>query len=271
VRGLTVAQRLGDVVGVGHTLFLDALLAFYLGEWDRARTIAENSLAVFRALGLSHLSAYPPLGLGWLCTIEGHRAAGEQYLAEAEALARQSGPAQVLRFITALRAECALLAGRPDLANACLLPWFSDEPMQERTRLELSVLRAWAAVELGLEADADALVAETVRSAQACHMHLVLPDALRVQALWSMRRQRWEEAGEALEEAIALSHDMSYPYVEAKALYVFGQMWETQGEADRACTCFEAAMALCHRLGERLYGAAIERSLAAAKAMVRES
>jgi tetratricopeptide (TPR) repeat protein len=190
---------------------------------------------------------------------------------EAEALARQSGPAQVLRFITELRAECELLAGQPAVANARLVPWFSGDPMQERTRLELIVLRAWAAVELGVEADADALVADAVGGARACQMHLILPDALRVQALWAMRQRRWEEAERALEEAVRLSHAMPYPYAEAKALYVFGQLWTTRGEPAQACECFTEALAICHRLGERLYGEAIERSLAVAHAAVHAS
>lgn len=270
-RGLAVAQRLGDVVGLGHTLFLEALLTYYVGEWDRARAIAENSLAVFRAVGASHLSAYPPLGLGWLSTIEGHRDTGEQYLAEAEMLAQQSGPDQVLRFSTALRAECELLAGQPQAARTRLLPWFAGEPMQERTRLELSVLRAWAAVELGVEAEADAWVTDAVEGARTCQMHLILPDALRVQALWAMRQRRWEEAERALDEAVSLCQAMPYPYAEAKALYVLGHMWMTRGEPARACAHFAEALAICHRLGERLYGEAIERRFAVAQAAVHAS
>jgi tetratricopeptide (TPR) repeat protein len=267
VRGLAVAERLKDLTGLGHTLFLDALLAFYLGQWDRARAIGENSLAVLRTVGLSHLSAYPPLGLGWLCTIEGQHDLGEQYLAEAEALAQQRGPAQVLRFCTALRAECALLAGQPEVANALLTPWFTGEPMQERTRLELSVLRAWAAVELGGEADdTEAWVTEAVGGARACHMDLILPDALRVHALWAIRRRRWEEAKRALDEAVSLSQAMPYPYAEAKALYVLGQLWAAGDEPARARECFARAQAICDRLGERLYGAAIEQSVAASSA-----
>jgi len=261
MRGLALAEQLKDVVGFGHALFLDALLAYYVGEWDRARAIAQNSRDVFQVLGPAHLSAYPPLGLGWLCIIEGDQDKGEEFLAEAEKIALQSGPVQVLRFITALRAERELLAGRADAANKLLLPWFTDEPMQERTRLELSVLRAWAAVELGLEADANALVGDTVRSARANQMDLILPDALRVQALLAMRRQGWAEAERALEEAIDLSHKMPYPYAEAKALYVSGHLWATRGKSAQAHTSFEEALAICHRLGERLYGAAIERRL----------
>jgi transcriptional regulator with XRE-family HTH domain/tetratricopeptide (TPR) repeat protein len=260
-RGLDVAQRLGDVVGLGHILFLDALRAFYVGEWDRARAIAESALAVFSELDMTHLSAYPPLGLGWLSTIEGDRDIGERYLAEAEEIAEQSGPAQVLRFITALRAECELLAGRAEAANQRLAPWFAGEPMQERTRLELNVLRAWAAVELDMAANADELVTETVRSARASDMRLVLSDALRVQALWAMRRQRWDEAGKALDEAIGLGQEMPYPYAEAKALYVSGQLWAARGKPARAEAQFEEALAICQRLGERLYGEAIAQAL----------
>ena len=260
-RGLDLAQRLGDVVGLGHILFLDALRAFYVGEWEHARVIAERSLAVFGELDLTHLSAYPPLGLGWLSTIKGDRDTGEQYLTEAEEIAQQSGPAQVLRFVTALRAECELLAGQADVANELLAPWFAGEPMQERTRLELNILRAWAAVELGMAADADALVADTVRSARASDMLLVLSDALRVQALWAMRRQRWDEAEKALDEAIGLSREMPYPYAEAKALYVSGQMWAARVEPARAEARFQEALAICQRLGERLYGEAIAKAL----------
>jgi tetratricopeptide (TPR) repeat protein len=257
-RGLDVAQRLGDVVGLRHILFLDALWAFYVGEWDHARVIAERSLAVFGTLDLTHLSAYPPLGLGWLSTIEGDRDAGERYLAQAEKFAEQNGPPQVLRFITALRAECELLAGQAEAANRRLTPWFSGEPMQERTRLELSVLRAWTAVELGAGAEAETLVVDTVQSARAADMRLVLPDALRVQALWAMRRRRWREAEVALEEAVTLCRAMPYPYAEAKALYVFGQLRMAQGAPARARVRFEGALTICHQLGERLYGAAIE-------------
>ncbi|HEV2458557.1 MAG TPA: tetratricopeptide repeat protein, partial [Ktedonobacterales bacterium] len=262
-RALAVAGRLGDVVGLGHTLFLDALLAFYRGDWGRARAIAESSLEVFRALTTSYLSSYPPLGLGWLSVIEGQLAAGEHYLAEAETLARQSGPDQVLRFIAELRAECELLAGEPEAANARLLPLFTGEPLQERTRLELMVLRAWAALQLGELREAEEALKDCVGSARECEMYLVLPDALRVQALWAMRQRDWQEAENALDEALALCQALPYPYAEAKVLYVLGQLHTETGEPEQARVHLEQALAICRRLGERLYGAAIEQSLAA--------
>jgi len=115
------------------------------------------------------------------------------------------------------------------------------------------------------------LVADTVRSVRACQMQLILPDALRVQALWAMRKHRWQEAESVLDEAIALCRALSYPYPEAKALYVSGQLWAMRAESKRALACFDEALAICRRLGERLYGEMIERSIAVATAAAHVS
>ncbi len=112
-----------------------------------------------------------------------------------------------------------------------------------------------------MTADANALVADTVRSARVSDMRLVLSDALRVQALWAMRRRRWDEAEHTLEEAITLCRAMPYPYAEAKALYVSGQMWAARAEPARAKAQFAEALAICHQLGERLYGKVIAKAL----------
>ncbi len=128
-RGLNVAQRLGDVVGLGHTLFLDALLAFYTGEWDRARAIAQSSLDIFGTLGLTHLSAYPPLGLGWLSTIKGDRDTGERYLAEAEGIAQQewASPGIALCHRAAGRVRAARRAcGGGKRAPGTVVQWRAD-------------------------------------------------------------------------------------------------------------------------------------------------
>jgi tetratricopeptide (TPR) repeat protein len=261
-RAMEASLRLGDPVQVGFSVFLDALLAYYTGDWPRARAICEQAHAILQALDLVLISSYPSLGLGWLNLLEGRSEEAERYLEEARTMAEQSSGDQVLRMVDALRAECDLLNGQPVAARDRLAPLFRHGLLQERTRVELLALRAWAAVQLGEEVEAQEFVNDSVGSAREHHLCLVLPDALRVQALWAMRQRRWREAECALEEACALSRTMTYPYVEAKALYVCGQLQVAQDEPERARAAFNEALAICHRLGERLYAAHIEHALA---------
>src|SRR5258708_2187623 len=261
-RSMEVAQRLGDLSGLGYTVFLDALLAYYLGDWRRARDIRERARAVFQQLDMALLSSYPPLGLGWLDLVEGRVDEAERNLVEARAIAERSGGLQVLRLIEALLAERDLLNGQPAAARARLAPLFGRGLLQERTRIELVVLLAWAAVELGMEAEAEEFVDDSVRSAREHQIYLVLPDALRVQALWAMCQHRWQEAENTLEEALALCRAMPYPYAEAKTWYVSGQLQAAKGEPEQARAAFTEALTLCNRLGERLYAEHIERELA---------
>ncbi len=261
-RAMETSQRLGDMSGLGYTVFMEALLAYYVGEWKRAREIGERANALFQQVDMAVLSSYPPLGLGWLNLVEGRRDEAERYLAEARAIAERSAGDQVLRFIEALLAERDLLTGQPAAARARLAPLFGRGLLQERTRVELLVLRAWAAVQLGVEAEAEELVCDSVKSAREHQINLVLPDALRVQALWAMRRRRWQQAENILKEALGLCRAMLYPYAEAKTLYVSGQLHAAKGEPERARAAFEEALAVCHRLGERLYAEHIEQELA---------
>jgi hypothetical protein len=55
---------------------------------------------------------------------------------------------------------------------------------------------------------------------------------------------------------------MPYPYAEAKALYVYGQLLVAKGEPGPAREQYWAALAICDQLGEGLYRPHIERALA---------
>jgi hypothetical protein len=87
-------------------------------------------------------------------------------------------------------------------------------------------------------------------------------DGLWVLALVRLRQERWEEACALLDEAIAMCHAMPYPYAEAKALYVYGQLHVAKGEPRQVCEKYRAALAICERLGEGLYRPHMEHALA---------
>jgi hypothetical protein len=92
---------------------------------------------------------------------------------------------------------------------------------------------------------------------------LTLVDVLRIQGLLAHRRGDRHKAGVALEESLALSRAMPYPYAEAKALYVYGQLHATKGEPEMAREKYAAALAICAVLGEGLYRPHIELALTA--------
>jgi hypothetical protein len=93
-------------------------------------------------------------------------------------------------------------------------------------------------------------------------MRLWLVDGLRVRAMLAIQRRQWEAAQADVDEAIALAGAMPYPYAEAKALWVYGQLEMARGEPAVAREQFKQALAICDRLGEGLYRPRIEQDLA---------
>jgi tetratricopeptide (TPR) repeat protein len=132
----------------------------------------------------------------------------------------------------------------------------------------LLVLLAWADLALGLRKDALRELSEALTRAREHNLRPTLARALAIQALASIQQAEYVPAVEALEEALALARAMPYPYAEAKALYVYGQLHTARGEAELAHDTLQQALAICDRLGEGLYRAHIERTLAAIGAPV---
>jgi tetratricopeptide (TPR) repeat protein len=86
--------------------------------------------------------------------------------------------------------------------------------------------------------------------------------ALRVQALVLSKQERWEEAEQALQEALTLCRGMATPYAEAKTLYVAGLVSQQKRAFEPARQRLEAALSICTRLGEWFYALRIEQALA---------
>jgi tetratricopeptide (TPR) repeat protein len=260
-RALAEAAEFCNPTFFGHACIFVGLLAFYTGDWDQARALAKHSVDAIGQVDASQLSSYPPLGLGILCLVSGERAEAMRHLEDARATAEHSDGEQVLRLIAALLAEDELVRGCGEAACARLIPVLEAGPLQERTRIELQTLRAWGTLLVGQAAEAEALALDAVRSAREQGMGLLLPDALRVRALCAMGRSDWPAATEALEEALALCARMPYPYAEAKARHVYGQLYLAKREPRRAREQFERALSICKARRERMYGAAIEEAL----------
>jgi tetratricopeptide (TPR) repeat protein len=120
----------------------------------------------------------------------------------------------------------------------------------------------WSYLATGAEAEAVALLAETIPRAEAQDNWLQLMNTRGGQALLAGQRGQWEEAERHLEEALALCRRMPYPFGEAKMRYQWGQLHAAKGEPQQAREQCGQALAICERLGEGLYRPHIERALA---------
>ncbi len=168
---------------------------------------------------------------------------------------------QALRWAHGALAERDLLTRFPDAARAHLDPFLDGAGQQESDVTKLLPLLAWAHMELGDEAQAEALVGQSLTRARAEPNLFALANAQRVQCMLATRRGRWQDAESALEEALTLARAMPYPYAEAKAFYVHGQLHSAKGETESAREKYERALAICERLGEGLYRPHIQRAL----------
>jgi hypothetical protein len=110
---------------------------------------------------------------------------------------------------------------------------------------------AWAHLELGDLTVAEALVAQAATQARATNDRVKLVDALRVQAMVVLRQGHCEVAARSLEEGLALTRSIPYPYAEGRLLHVYGQLHLAQGKAGPARERLEAALAIFRRLGAR--------------------
>jgi hypothetical protein len=168
-------------------------------------------------------------------------------------------------LITRSLVEADLLAGRTKAALR-RLALVNDHPgMQYQSFWSalLAPVSAWADLELS-HGDAARDKIEVCESYARAHViHLLLPDILRIRALIALGDARWQEATAALDEAYSFAHETPLPWAELKALWVYGQLEVARGNPAAAHARFAAALAICERLGERLYRPHIERSLAA--------
>src|SRR5262249_1776276 len=153
---------------------------------------------------------------------QGQQEAATKHFEEATVLAERSHDLALLRGIQRALAEQDVLVGQPEAARARMMPLLDQADQEELDVTELLPLLAWATLESGAGAEAEALVSTCLRRAREQEARIVVPDALRVQAQVAARRGDWPEAEGRLEEGLALARAMPYPYAEAKTLAVYG-------------------------------------------------
>jgi tetratricopeptide (TPR) repeat protein len=262
-RAIEIGERMGDPAWTAFAMANLGKLLFLLGDWSQAHIHLEQAVSITRTLVPSWYSAYPLVYLGQLRLAEGEQEKASCYLEEAIALAQPSGDLHALRFAQALLAERDLQDGHPVDAIERLEPLLDRPGLEEQDVTALLPILASAHLELGNDAQAADIAINAVERAgrQRCRLYLV--DALRVSAMVAGRRERREDAQHALDEAVALSHAMPYPYGEARALYQCGML---QAARDGVGVVRERplrdALAIFRRLGAQKHVERTERAIA---------
>jgi tetratricopeptide (TPR) repeat protein len=247
--------------------------ALYQGDWAEAREHFAQAAAIQERLDPTFtwgLENGPWVYLCLLDLAEGRDV--EESMRRLETLlarirSKANHPACIMGALgTVALAERELLLHQPTAAQARLAAFLNYPGMAEHVRMVQALaiappVLAWAEAELGHDAQAAERLEAAIASATARRWHLYLVDALRIKGLLAARQRRWEEARAVLDEALTLCRAMPYPYAEAKALYVFGQLYAARGEPVRAREQYRAALAICERLGEGLYRSHIKQSL----------
>jgi tetratricopeptide (TPR) repeat protein len=264
-RELEIVQRMGDPVRTGYALGQLGETLFFVGDWHEARAMLEQGRRALHTLGSPWASAYPVLSLGWLYMAEGRWDEASSLLEEAIAVGTKSRDQLVVRRARSLQAEHELVRGNGVAALAMVQPLLDSpgaETMIVGTRL-LS-LRAWAHLEMGDIAQAEAAIEDAVEQARQHGQRMMLLDALRIHGMILARRREWQEAEQVLDEAVSASRAAQYPYAEARALYEWGMMCLQRGSSEQARTLLEAAREILQRLGARPYLERAEQALATA-------
>jgi tetratricopeptide (TPR) repeat protein len=273
-RALALVERRQAPAQIAFMLDCLAEPAFYRGDWDEARERFAQAAAIEEQLDPTLPSKDSHGTSVTLCLLDLAQERGaDESARRLEALltllrGRANHPAlQTGALGEVALAERNLLANHAAAAQARLTAFLTVPGMAEHIRmfaakaLALPAL-AWAEAELGHDTAAAERLEQAITIATARRWRPWLVDALRVKGLLAARQRRWEDARAALDEAITMSRDMPYPYAEAKALYVYGQLHVAKSEPQQARKKYEQALTICDWLGERLYRNYIEQALA---------
>jgi ATP/maltotriose-dependent transcriptional regulator MalT len=256
-RALGIAERSGDPTLVAFALCMLGSLDFYPGEWARARARYEAAERMIRELGTTWVTANVYFYLGLLDLAEGHTGKAMRRLRESITLAERNNDLQMARWPHMAISMAELLEGNGESVIARVQP-LTEQP--GHVTLLLPVL-ATAYLLRGDLPRAEALLTEAEARAEREQNRLWLVDIYRAQTLvWTLGGKR-QEAEARAEDALALARELRYPYAEAQTLYVAGQTALWHGKHALGRERLAAGLAICQRLGERLFAGYIERML----------
>jgi tetratricopeptide (TPR) repeat protein len=258
-RALQLSEQMDNRRQIATTTFGLSINAFLIGELDRSTALAEQALELMHSLGGFWLHVLYSAGLSLALS------AGEWEIAP-PALKECINIGETRQVLPALRvqrllAERDLLAGHPEEALSRLTPMLGNPILAEQETAGLLPLLAWAYLETGGQARAEASLTHGMEHAAAEHLQMAQLALWRVQGMVRARQGHWSEASRIFEEAAALARTMPYPYAEGRILYEWGLAHHLKGEDGAAQERLASALAIFQRLGAAMDAERTEQAL----------
>jgi tetratricopeptide (TPR) repeat protein len=255
-RQLEVTERTRNQGWVADTLANLSAALGQLGRWPEARQHAERAVALSRLEARTNTSALPLLQMAELCILEGAWEEAHRFLTEARSISEAIDHRQWAMRQRIYLAELALREGQLEQALAHLQPalqWVSESTSPFSVLLWASpyIVLARAHLETGDIDRAEAVIQEGTKVAVATRLPLASVPWLLLQAMLLARRQTWDEAEHAFEEAVSLPRSLPFPHAEAQALEGWGRMLVAAGRPALARERLLQAVAIFEQLGAR--------------------
>jgi tetratricopeptide (TPR) repeat protein len=262
-RAMEAADRLGERNFRCGLMCYQGYLAFVTGDWARAESDYGRALTLYRQIGPAVWSILAPASMARLRWAQGWRDEARARMAETVSGSARLYPnwrATLLRDMAGLQAEDELLRGDAAAALARLEPHFDQDASHAEPP---ATLLAWTYIATGANERARDALERTLGLADRRGDLLLTLDAQRMLALLAIHQRDWSQARALLDAIIARCRALPYPYLEAKTLWVYGQLQEAREAPDAARADYTAALAILRHLRERPYAARIERALEA--------
>ncbi|WIG59177.1 MAG: hypothetical protein OJF49_001924 [Ktedonobacterales bacterium] len=258
---LDALRHLGDTLRTSMALHQLGMNAVMLGFWEEARMRFEEAITIWTQSDRTepHLAQ---MGLIYLDLIEGKRSLTETLTVNERAQALPREDIAFGLYASSTFAELEIVAGFGSAVRdrtQRLLDGFTNDDSQA---CEALALLAWAEWELGHREQARTVLAKARQLADTLRSRLAYVTLWRVAAIIALGERRFDDGVRELESLLALTREMSYPYAEAKALYVYGVLDAARGDPEQARERFAHALTILRQLGERLYAERIEHELA---------
>jgi predicted ATPase len=191
-------RRLDHPYTLARSLYWDAILRQFIGDWQAMRARAEEATAIAVEHGFSLVQAVGPIMLGWSLLGQGHGAEGAQKIRQSLDAYRAGGAAMQLTHFLIPLAEAEQNFGRPNEA--------------------LEVL-----------ADALALVEKTDERYLEAELH-----RLRGEMLLAQAPSDPGPAERAFEKGLAVARAQGARSLELRAATSLARLWQVEGKTAEA-------------------------------------